>query len=351
MVKKVYVLSLILVLIILGSIQYFYITNIAPPIDVEIVDEVKTKQSGVYPSIVENDSLLDLDVIEFKKEYAKLPDDYKIKISLNPNIFETIFGIKLKSHTITKKEAEQVTSAYPDDEFLGESPINISLKGLRYFPNIEDLCWYGSILKDIEEVKFLSNLEYIELNKCNLGVSTEGLKGLAEMKKINIYIGHCNIPNIDFLNSFPKRKRNSSVVYLPYNSITEISPLLNMECFKTLDLSGNPIEDIRPLSNIHKVNNLYLDDCNISDIETLSNIKEILHLSISDNRISDLTPLNKLKSLKTLWVKNNKIKDISMLFDFPELTNINVKGNPITNRSQINHFILKKKKGDIKFKY
>ena len=48
------------------------------------------------PPIVKDDSLLELSVEDFNREYEKLPDDYEIKIGIRPVDFGNIFIIDLE---------------------------------------------------------------------------------------------------------------------------------------------------------------------------------------------------------------------------------------------------------------
>ncbi|MDR1700467.1 MAG: leucine-rich repeat domain-containing protein [Lachnoclostridium sp.] len=334
--------------------------------------------SESLPPIVKDNSLLDLDVDEFKKEYANLPDNYKFELSLdydsfNPNVqgLSDVFGIKIESRTITKKRAKKVVGISTDLD----SSFPVSLGGLRFFPNVRSISWEDSMVRDLDEIKYLNNIEEIYFELCNLGLeeSTEELNGLANMKRINeINIITCNLKDIEFLSgcqnltpqSYIGLENNQIVDITPMshirkldtidltnNQIKDIEPLSGLKSIKELSLFGNPIKDIRPLSSLRQgIKMLWLGRAQIKDIHPLSDLTELTFLNLSDNQITDLAPLVNLKKLKTLWIDNNKIQDISILFDLPALEDLNVEGNPIKN-SQIRKFKEKAKKEKFSFKY
>ncbi|MDR1700198.1 MAG: hypothetical protein LBR68_03310, partial [Lachnoclostridium sp.] len=338
--KKIITTNILIFVTIIGCIFYYYVIreksetltssqklNIVTP---SAISESNIKeQNKSYPPVIIGDPLLELDAEMFEREYAKLPDDYEIETGLDPDTFQYIFGVKIKKNKITKKRALQITAAYPDDEIIEiySTAMKLSWKGIRFFPNIKSIGWYGSEIKDVSELEYLSNLEHVDIHNCNLylGTSTEDLQGLAKMKEYNIYLTHCNLPNIDFMTNFSGINKKSTIA-LNSNLIKNISPLNSIKEIEKLSISGNQIEDISPLSNLKYAKSLFLDDNQITDISPLANLMEVSYLSLSGNNITDLSMLNSQLKVDNIQIQNNKIMNINRLFKLPTLKHINVKG-------------------------
>jgi hypothetical protein len=259
-------------------------------------------------AIVINDPLLDLSEEEFKRIYNKLPDDYEIKIGMDHTLFHEFVNSNPEKPfkwylgfdgILTKKQAERIrtfTTFNNEDRVVDKYVIN--MKGLRFFPNIKTVKLHNSGLCNIEELGYLSKLSEVILLSCNLGIgkSTNKLKGLSKMKKLDITIHQCRLKNLNFLNELPEIK-NVKYLGFSHNQIKNISPLRRVEnVSRYIDLSNNRISDISPLSNIKQINELWLENNRISNIKALSGLKEIRTLDMRGNRITDLSPIKNLKA-------------------------------------------------------
>jgi len=75
------------------------------------------------------------------------------------------------------------------------------------------------------------------------------------------------------------------------NTITNITPLENMEKLKTLYAFRNNIQDITPLESSKNMMVVNLNNNNIQDIAALKNHTSLNSLQLSDNQIIDLSPI------------------------------------------------------------
>ncbi len=275
-------------------------------------------EQAYYPQIVINDSLLELDKEDFAKEYAKLPDDYEIEIVANVLYDAESEPISLngESNTITKKQAEDVQEINYGDF---ETSFVLSLKGLRYFPNVKSIYFLEGGIIEMKELAYLSNLKNVCFRNCNLGTgeSTDELKCLSGMKKLNLEMSGCKLKDINFLNDFPD---------LPEGNL----------CF-----SSNQITDIRPLSSLKNVKYLDLSNNQIKNIKPLLGLIGISELNLSFNKISNISPLANLKKIRVLWLAYNQVKSVSILPKLISMEVLDLTGNRIIDPSPLKNLKLK----------
>ena len=82
---------------------------------------------------------------------------------------------------------------------------------------------------------------------------------------------------------------------------------------KSLYLSFNEINDITPLVELKKLKTLYLSGNQISSLDALSELTELTELGIQKNNVQDLSPLQSLSMLKSLHTHSNQIQDFTIL--------------------------------------
>lgn len=82
---------------------------------------------------------------------------------------------------------------------------------------------------------------------------------------------------------------------------------------KILHLSFNSIEDITQLVELKELETLYLSGNEIQNLDSLSSLTNLTELGIEKNYIQDLSPLQSLSSLKSLHTNKNQISDFTIL--------------------------------------
>ena len=120
---------------------------------------------------------------------------------------------------------------------------------------------YGSIVKDITEIKGLENL-----------------KGLP-------------------------------ILLLDYNEITEIKGLENLTNLRELGLGNNWITEIKGLSNLTNLQLLDLSQNEIKEIKGLDTLTNLEELDLSSNSITKLKGLENLTNLQKIDLSGNPIRD------------------------------------------
>lgn len=195
--------------------------------------------------------------------------------------------------------------------------------------------------KDLDDLKYFSNLIYLDITNSNL-TNIDFLK---------------NIPSVEYLN-------------LSNNNISDISAVINLSKLKSINLSNNNVLDISVLKNLSDLEDITLDNnkiinyddvfnnldhlillslenCDITDLKLNENIEyEAINLSgnprfnlvskvksivlqLNNNNMTDFNKLENVdkERLQTLSVTNNDIKNISYLKNFSIINSINLSGN------------------------
>ncbi len=113
-------------------------------------DSSRNDPTHITEKVIIDDPLLELSPSEFEQAYAKLPDDYELKVGLKKRAFFDMFFMEndvleqgdsdIKTYTITKAQAEKITKVLTEIP----KPVEMSFRGLRFFRNLERISIYDS---------------------------------------------------------------------------------------------------------------------------------------------------------------------------------------------------------------
>lgn len=171
--------------------------------------------------------------------------------------------------------------------------------------------------------------EYVQLTK-------DSLKGLEEVyysegDHYDLYEFNVFVKNIEGLQYATDAKR----ILLPYNEISDLTPLSNLTNVNKIILNDNFISDITPLSNLTKMKIINLLDNKITSLEPLSKMTELESLNVGFNKISNTKVLSNFPKLKYVNLTHNNIKDISSLKNLKEVETLLLGNNKIKDISSI----------------
>ena len=204
----------------------------------------------------------------------------------------------------------------------------------------------GNNISDITPIKGLSKLStlILERNEISDIMAVSDLTHLKTLSFGNNYNTGNHIDDITPLSNLVQLQ----VLRLAYNNISDISPLTKLKSLKELNLSNNLIRDIQilsqltglielilgsspesnsisdltPLSNLNLLRTLYLSGNNVIDTSPLSSLIQLRELHLSYNLIEDVSPLVSLVNLRSLFLVRNLIGDITPLAKLTDETTI-----------------------------
>lgn len=183
------------------------------------------------------------------------------------NIWQTITqGIKNLKLPAVASKAVKFTDSAVEASIRNKTG---KLAGVVYESDLEGIFRLkvsGSV-KNINDLKYLKNLEYLELQ--STGVS-----------------------NITPLASLT----NLRVLYLQRNSVSDISPIGKLTKLQVLSLNGNKVSNIEALGKLTALERLYLKENGIKNVNPLGKLVNLKALYLEGNGIADFSPLSGLKT-------------------------------------------------------
>ncbi len=125
-------------------------------------------------------------------------------------------------------------------------------------------------------------------------------------------------------------------LFLSFNAIADLQPLIGLKNLERLDLRGNQVRALQPLSAMHSLYYLDLGGNSLLDLGPIRQLTEIETLYLDQNSVSDLKPLESLKRLRRLFASENKIVSISALSGMSDLVELYLHSNRISDISPLN---------------
>lgn len=156
-----------------------------------------------------------------------------------------------------------------------------------------------------EYVEF-KNKDLLEIVKEELDIETDKIKksDLLNLKSLNLSYALYSDSNLDDL----KYLKNLEELDISFCSQEfDLRGLSNLINLKSLNLYGNSITDISPLENLINLENLNIISNKIENIEPLKNLTNLKSLKLNSNNIEDLSPVIK-------FYENLEEKDFEVIF-------------------------------------
>ena len=155
----------------------------------------------------------------------------------------------------------------------------------------------------------------------------------ADMNALESLWGAGEIKNLKGLET----AKNLQSLDLPFNQISDLTPLANLDMLQYLVLGYNQISDLTPLANLDILRTLHISSNQISDLTPLANLDMLQTLGFPDNQVSDLTPLTNLSNLRYIYFKQNNVSDLAPLTELPDLKSLDARVNPLSKTSINKH--------------
>jgi Leucine-rich repeat (LRR) protein len=214
----------------------------------------------------------------------------------------------------------------------------VSLDGLRYLTNLQELNLSRNPISDLSELKYLKKLTKLELRTIYLHKEGESdlspLSELTNLKHLDLYWNH--ITDLSPLASLV----NLESLDLSHNEINDLTPIANLTNLRKLDLSSNDLRDLSPLAKLTKLTNLYFWENPIEDITVLGNFTYLEVLKIRSTRVKNFDVLGKLGNLTSLSLAYNDVEDHKFLSKLKKLKVLDLSGNDISDISFLRKFTI-----------
>ncbi len=199
----------------------------------------------------------------------------------------------------------------------------LSLNDLKMLTNLEYLNAGNLSLKSITALSTLKNLKVLYLPQNSIS-DVSPLKSLTELQVLSLKGNQ--IASISSLSGLT----NLQKLYLSENKLASVSSLSKLTNLEVLELSNNSIQKVDGLKGLKKLTRLTLAYNKLSDLTPLKALINLQYLDLSDNKITDITALTNLKKIKTLYLQRNYISNIKALSGMSKLTLLSLNGNKVS---------------------
>ena len=208
---------------------------------------------------------------------------------------------------------------------------NIKLIDFSVLENLSALDLSGN--KDITTVEFISTVNTYLARLDISGTSVTDLTPLAELENLtNLNLADMELEDISPISGMSKLS-HLDVSGNNLKNLDAVSALIYLEVFSA---ANNPLESTDGISNCTILTHLDLSSTGISDISVIEKSAATLkQLYLDNNEISFITSISKLTSLTELSLDNNKIYSIDPLKEISTLSKLSLKSNQIINLSAI----------------
>lgn len=224
--------------------------------------------------------------LEFYHDPEKLSDKIESIVKSVRNLGNSTSSSSKPSSTSTPKEVEIAGEIYP----VSTTFLDLSNKGLRD--------------KDIQNIKYLTNLTRAELSGNNL-TDISVLQTITSLEEIDATDN--KISDISFMKKLP----NLKIVVMNNNPIKDISVFGNFSTIEKIWLNDTYVTDISPISKNKGMTELGFKNCNIRDISAIKGMKKLQMLELQNCGITDISALSTCTELYFLNITDNNIKDYS----------------------------------------
>ena len=273
------------------------------------------------------------DILDNEKENS----EYTIKTILGKSYYESSKEI----YNPNMDKLKSLVNLFSQDELselIEEIRINFYSLGidetdllfLEYFPHLKRLKIIGGKNVNIEGLKYLHNLEQLELSHINI-YNISSISNLVSLKILTLY----GLLEIKDISPIAGLKSLEKLYLMDLESVNDISAISNLKTLEYLKISNsrsyNDISDsIDNLNPIFEITNLKILELPIDrkkiDIKNIIKLKNLEYLKININSQAEINLISDLLNLKefVIWFGNfndvtpllrlNKLEDI----DFPK---------------------------------
>lgn len=285
---------------------------------------------------------LDIEILNTSnKEVLKFLQGMKHlkSLSITCNILEEDLNIQYLNH-IDADELE-INTFIPDDKYKA------TIKYLSSIENLTSLNINADIIEDINFLKDMNQLRYINIHGDKNQLDLKPLSYLSNLEKL--HITDQNVDDLSFLRDKKKLKdlRIGPKWYVSQNEaknkqakgINYLAKLENLEALRLIDIGLSNIDWIKSLKDLKYVN---LAHNNIEDVEALSYLNNIEELDLSFNDISNVQPIltpNSNMNLKVLSLAGNKLQSIKFSKRLPSLKVLSLYSNRLSNIEGIDNIL------------
>jgi len=113
--------------------------------------------------------------------------------------------------------------------------------------------------------------------------------------------------------------------------LENIAALKDMKHLERLSISGTKVVDLSPLTSVRFLRELNISRTNVSDLSPISELRNISHLDLQGTEVVDLKPLAQLGDLRILDLSDTNVADLSPLSNLLALKLLYLDGTKVSD--------------------
>lgn len=167
----------------------------------------------------------------------------------------------------------------------------------------------------------LSTFSKVSVIDISNNLTLSNLSPLNEMENLeSINISNTLIDDLTPLRNLKKLK----ILDCSGSSVTSLFALRYLTSLVEIDISNTQIEDIEVLSGFKELSKIYLSGSAVKTLDGLGDCLSLTHLEASQTIINNISPLSGLNMLSDLNISNSSIISLIGIDSVPNLQNLNI---------------------------
>ncbi len=235
--------------------------------------------------------------------------------------------LKISCNRLTDIEAVGKLRSLKKFTIMGEKGEIKDLTPLVQLPELEELNIIEQQVTDLSVLSKIKSLKTLAFSQEDFK-NYESLKLLTQLESLNLFSASLN--NIDFVKPLKNLKSLSINQHNVENKVSDLSPLTNLTKLEHLSLYSSDIRTLKPLENLENLRELYVAGKQINSLSSLERLTQLEILMVNDTQVSSLESLKPLIKLKQLYIANNRITSIDPLLSLENLEVISLGYSYIT---------------------
>ena len=271
------------------------------------------------------------------KQYEEWTSSLSLKdTSLGDGVLSDV--VKLYSLTSLTLSGDSLTNISPLSAlgglvFLDLSNNSISdISPLGNLRELKTLYLDNNPITDLSPLYALPQLEMLSIR--GIAITDEQLDALSEAMpncKIHSDPGTPEETASEVTVGSLSFRTDAEELNLSNMGLTDLSPLTVCKGLKKLDITGNSVSDLTPLMDLPELEWLCFKDNLVTDLRPLMGMRSLRCINAEGNGITGTMPLAALTDLSELYLAFNRIEDLSGLRGMTNLRRLGLENTGLTD--------------------
>lgn len=184
------------------------------------------------------------------------------------------------------------------------------------------------------QITAIAELAQVKETLKSLWISSNSLSDFSPIAQLNnleeIWLSSSGIQDIGILSSLPNL-RSVTLANTGITSLIKLSDFESKSDITSFQIAYAPLASAEGLEYLPALKSLALRGTKIKDMRFLGNLPKLTQLDLSENEFSDVSPLEAQQNLSSLHLSSSKLQNIDVLENFKGLQDLDLSYNNISN--------------------